>query len=60
MGSACKLSGGVMLSWLDMIVCYALTSNIARKSQIDGDGDGCVLMGLGGEKRGWSEDVSCI
>lgn len=55
-----------MLSWLDMIVCYALTSNIARKSQIDGidgidgDGDGCVLMGLGGEKRGWSEDVSCI
>lgn len=47
-----------MLSWFDMIVCYGLTPNIARKSQIDGidgidgDGDGgCVLMGLGGATR---------
>ena len=43
-----------MLSWSDMIVCDALTPNLARKRQIDGidgDGDGCVLKRLG---AGWS------
>lgn len=41
-----------MLSWFDMIVCYALTPNIARKRRIDGiDGDGEWLC-FDGAQRG--------
>ena len=45
MGASQRLSGGVMLSWFDIISRYVLTLDIARKRHIEGingDGDGCA------------------
>lgn len=41
-----------MLSWFDMMVCYALTPNIARKRQIDGINGDREWLFFDGARRG--------